>query len=316
MESTSNETHSYTTKKPTIKPPPAPKQTLSNSTAIFNNNVCVALGSGVESINKRLNSTKNNYTQSFKPSTGVGGNTAGVASTKYSNGSNYSQVDSKNLKLIKTDNGLVYTPIISSANYLGNKSNDALVMAQDEEEDDDEHDYQEEDAQIEELNEEDDQPRHQQRQTNNYSNGKPANAYNSVKKAGNAASPHNPVSKVANSHFQNELSIRLKSINSDKETKPNTASIHVANNASAHNTNADMIYSKNYAINVNGAALKITASNNSTATTSISSASSCASNSDLIISTSSASNSSKRGVTPPSANELVILDFWSTYRYT
>jgi hypothetical protein len=78
-----------------IKPPPVPKQTLTNSTAIFNNNVCVALGSGVESINKRLNSS-NNYTKSFKP------NNVNNNNNKMMNGSsNNSAIDAKNLKVNK-----------------------------------------------------------------------------------------------------------------------------------------------------------------------------------------------------------------------
>ena len=85
----SNAAATHTTTTRVLKPPPVPKQTLTNSTAIFNNNVCVALGSGVESINKRLNSTTNNYVKSFKPN-GKNNNM----------NANYSSVDSKNLKVI------------------------------------------------------------------------------------------------------------------------------------------------------------------------------------------------------------------------
>ena len=95
VDSSENGISAHSTAKISKSGPPVPKQTLTNSTAIFNNNVCVALGSGVESINKRLNSTGthgNNYVKSFKPQN---------LSNSNVNKSNYSTVDSKNLKVAK-----------------------------------------------------------------------------------------------------------------------------------------------------------------------------------------------------------------------
>jgi hypothetical protein len=71
-------------------------QTLANTAAMFNNNVGTAIGSGVESVKRNFSSTLNKpYKQS----------------PNHSSRPNYSTMDSKNLKLIKTDNGLVYTPV-------------------------------------------------------------------------------------------------------------------------------------------------------------------------------------------------------------
>lgn len=78
-----------------------------NSNSMFNNNVNVTIGSGVESIKK--------HTYGLTTNSDIFGRTLKQNQTKFNpnNGSNhtYSSVDRKNMKLIKTDNGLVYTPI-------------------------------------------------------------------------------------------------------------------------------------------------------------------------------------------------------------
>jgi hypothetical protein len=261
-----------------LKPPPPPvpasvpavppKQTLTNSTAIFNNNVCVNLGSGVESFNKRLNSA--NYTKSFKPSIN---NNVSNANVNNSNKSNYSTVDSKNLKFIKTDNGLVYTPI-NYSNPDRNKSNDALMVEDDDDDDDEDED---EDDNYEDPIQEPTQKNESQITSKPNQNSLSSrhqivpNTYGSIRKQ------HQQQPTLTN-NFQNELNTRLKTINSSTKSDTNHLySKNYGNGAPYPPANT------NNTLNVNEpACVKINSSNNSTATTSISSASSCTSHSDLV----------------------------------
>lgn len=150
----------------------------------------------------------------------------GSAAYNLNTNNNYSTIDSKNLKLIKTENGLVYTPLHANNTLKKNRSTDALETKEDA------------------FNELDETQR------------KPiiASTYSNVKKITN----NTPI----NSSFQNELSMRLKSINKEPEQ-----SLKVNNNP----------------INSNKIIYQSEPMSNSTATTSLSSASSCTSNSDLTI---------------------------------
>ena len=150
-------------------------------------------------------------------------------------------------------------------------------MGEDDEERDVDIDDDEQEQTIQELNEEEEiREQKIKKLTSNHT-------YNGIKRQQQQLHP------AANNHFQNELSIRLKSINH----KDSSSSSTTLTNSNLKNEN--QIYSKNYHHTSNGLAnggLKISSSNNSTATTSISSASSTSSNSDSIIC--GTSNTNKR----------------------
>lgn len=155
---------------------------------------------------------------------------------------NYSTIDSK--KFIKTENGLVYTPLNGG---ILKKSTDALMIEEEEHLD---SKYRLEESTYEDLR--------NQRNLNN----KISNTYSNVKK-----STHLPMTNKAifgvpplqQDNFKNELNLKLKSFNNDGRNSgkiPNQAEI----NKNGQQYNIEQL---------------------STATTSLSSASSCASNSEL-----------------------------------
>jgi hypothetical protein len=184
---------------------------LSATTSLFNNNVSGSIGSGVEAIKR------NNY-----------------LNAKFNAGSPaYNTVEKK--KLIKTENGLVYTSINKD------RSSDALMV-----DDSDENPYQ-------------------------YADDSPVNRFASTT---NTNSLKKLNGNKLDSNFKNELSLKLKSINTNRDDdlySKNYSNVKYSNTLSKNGTNGN-----NYASNQEHLS-------NSTATTSVSSASSCASNCDLII---------------------------------
>lgn len=127
-----------------------------------------------------------------------------VGSASYNlNSNNYSTIDSKNLKLIKTENGLVYTPLNANTIKKLNKSNDALETKED-------HDikYREENG-YDGLDEK---------------RAKPiiSSTYSNVKKI---TVNTNSISKMP-LDFQNELNSRLKSITTNKEQQETTLKVN------------------------------------------------------------------------------------------
>jgi hypothetical protein len=170
---------------------------------------------------------------------------------------NYSTIDSKNLKLIKTDNGLVYTSINNNSNNsrVRTKSNDGHLN---------------EDIKMTTMTPSRSQQRYdsikRSAQNNNstYSNVKKTTLVNNNPAASassvTATATQQLVSK--NLNFQTELQQKLNSISLSKGDNNNTT-----NSDKETNIKATLVHAEQY----------------STATTSISSASSCASNSDLIV---------------------------------
>ena len=159
--------------------------------------------------------------------------------SSYLNTNTYSTIDSQ--KFIKTENGLVYTSLNGVI-----KSTDALMI--EEEADIDNNNKLKEEIYDEEKN---------QQQRNN---AKISSTYSDVKKSTQALTNKSIFSAPANqNNFKNELSLKLKTINTTKELVESTTNI------------SNSTLKKPY-----------TNEQSSTATTSLSSASSCTSNSEML----------------------------------